>query len=146
MAKKRYIQAMRDAGTTLIYVLMTPAANAVTQTGGSWTARLDSLRVFWYRRIVSGEAGGMGPSLARGVLGALSVRSRLEAVAARGLTPFVGRQPEVEALRHACSMWRRTAKAARFALKIRWISFSLNSSNTDSSRSSTRSPSCSTSS
>jgi class 3 adenylate cyclase/tetratricopeptide (TPR) repeat protein len=35
------------------------------------------------------------------LLGALSVRSRLEAVAARGLTPFVGRQPEVEALRHA---------------------------------------------
>jgi len=35
------------------------------------------------------------------LLGALVVRSRMEAAAARGLTPFVGRQPEVAALRHA---------------------------------------------
>ena len=35
------------------------------------------------------------------LLGALPVRSRMEATAARGLTPFVGRQREVEALRHA---------------------------------------------
>jgi class 3 adenylate cyclase/tetratricopeptide (TPR) repeat protein len=35
------------------------------------------------------------------LLGALPVRSRMEAAAARGLTPFVGRTREVEALRHA---------------------------------------------
>ncbi|HSB77896.1 MAG TPA: adenylate/guanylate cyclase domain-containing protein [Candidatus Methylomirabilis sp.] len=35
------------------------------------------------------------------LIGAMPVRSRMEAAAARGLTPFVGRQQEVEALRHA---------------------------------------------
>jgi class 3 adenylate cyclase/tetratricopeptide (TPR) repeat protein len=35
------------------------------------------------------------------VIGAMPVRSRMEAAAARGLTPFVGRHREVEALRHA---------------------------------------------
>jgi class 3 adenylate cyclase/predicted ATPase len=35
------------------------------------------------------------------LLGVLPVRSRLEAAATRGLTPFVGRQREVETLRHA---------------------------------------------
>ncbi|HSB72512.1 MAG TPA: adenylate/guanylate cyclase domain-containing protein [Candidatus Methylomirabilis sp.] len=35
------------------------------------------------------------------LLGVLPMRSRMEAAAARGLTPFVGRQREVEALRHA---------------------------------------------
>jgi class 3 adenylate cyclase/tetratricopeptide (TPR) repeat protein len=35
------------------------------------------------------------------LIGAMPVRSRMEATAARGLTPFVGRQREVEALRHA---------------------------------------------
>lgn len=35
------------------------------------------------------------------LIGAMPLRSRLEAAAARGLTPFVGRQREVEALVHA---------------------------------------------
>jgi hypothetical protein len=35
------------------------------------------------------------------LLGALPVRSRMEIAAARGLTPFVGREHEVETLRHA---------------------------------------------
>jgi len=35
------------------------------------------------------------------LLGAMPVRSRMEAAAARGLTPFVGRVRELEALRHA---------------------------------------------
>ena len=35
------------------------------------------------------------------LLGALPLRSRMEAAAARGLSPFVGRQREIEALRHA---------------------------------------------
>ena len=35
------------------------------------------------------------------LVGASSLRRRLQAAAARGLTPFVGRQPELEALHHA---------------------------------------------
>ena len=35
------------------------------------------------------------------LIGALPVRSRLEAAAARGLTPFIGRQREIETLHHA---------------------------------------------
>ena len=35
------------------------------------------------------------------LVGASAIRRRLQAAAARGLTPFVGRQPELEALHHA---------------------------------------------
>ncbi len=38
------------------------------------------------------------------LLGVLPVRSRLEAAAARGLTRFVGRQRDIEALRHALTL------------------------------------------
>src|SRR6202008_866146 len=100
----------------------TVLAARMEQTAPPGTVRLSAATLRLVEGLVQGTA--VGPVPVKGLeepvevfelVGVSHLRRRLQAAAARGLTPFVGRQPELEAL-HQALAWAQTGHGQVVAL------------------------------